>query len=93
MSYKFWCSKCKFDHAGECEPAPKIPIGFLLFDEVARQLMVYDGREWRPFGYKAEDGVLTASVTITLPHPIQFIPINFVIHRDGHDEEVYRKDQ
>jgi hypothetical protein len=24
MSYKFWCSKCKFDHAGEC--AVKISI-------------------------------------------------------------------
>ena len=20
MSYTFWCSKCKFDHAGECPP-------------------------------------------------------------------------
>jgi len=73
VSYVFYCSKCRFDHAGECRSQYSYVV------QVIDQLTL-DG--WKVETY--QDSTIKLTKTIEFTHPIEFIPI--VFRTTEHDE-------
>jgi hypothetical protein len=77
MSYIFWCSKCKRDHAGECRSEQ--------YNYVVKLIEELTAAGWEKVTCEADQLVL--STTLKLSTPLEFIPITFNIFRTGKDSE------
>jgi hypothetical protein len=68
--YVFWCSSCKFDHAGECQPVPGKASAQAM--EALHDLA--DAYTKQPPGVYYYKGNMPACITAWLPQPSQNRP-------------------